>query len=144
MKNKKWIFIIIVFFIALCCTISYFIYINKHSEKNESQNTYSLKNIGNHTIEKDEIEVTDMQIHKNESQVEVITKINNNSSEKINGFFIVIELLNSKGDLITSIAKKINEFILPNNSITITNYITGIDNLQHIESAKIKKIEKYK
>ena len=145
MKNKKLILFIssfIIIFILLCIAV-YFFTDNKKNLQSSDPSTYTITSTENARIEKDEIEAEQIQIFKNDSQVEVITKLKNNSNKTINGYSIDIYVLNKEGKAVTSIVRTSKEKIKANDSIEFTSFITGIDNMETIESAKINSINKY-
>ena len=108
---------------------------------NEEQ-TVSLKSTEKNPIQKDDIEAKNIEIKNNGEEVQVETILKNNTNEKIEGFFIQIDLQNEAGETITTISEESKEVIEKNSEITLNNLVTGINNAMEIKKAEIVQIQK--
>ena len=159
MKKKKSLLILISILIIIILAIIIFFVIKHFNNVVEPSNTVENENTINNgysdtlpttniqssednPIEMNDIEATNIEIINNYGELQVLTTLKNNSNETINGFFIELALLDENDNTITSIAQNTEETIEPNNELTITNNVTGIDNNVSITNAKIISIEK--
>lgn len=144
MKNQKLVLIIfsIVIFLILLCIAIYFFTNNNKKSQSSNPNTYTIESTKKNKIEKDGLEVTNIEISKSTSEVKVVTTLVNNSNTSITGFFIEILLLDKDGKAITSIVKSSQEELGAKQTLVFTNYITGVKNMKKIETARIETLEK--
>lgn len=156
MKNKEYKISIGAVVIVIIIIIGIVFFINKQGKNedtnNEIQNNeqneestikkYKIQSTKNNRIEKDEIEATNLDITKTNDQLEIVTTLKNNSSEKVQGFFIRIGILDENDKTITTVAVNSEEVIEAKGEITITNYVVGLEEDVKIKNAKIIKLEK--
>ena len=147
MKNKKITVIISFIIIVIICFGVFFITRKNTTNETQSNNEIqqqTIKSTEENKIEKDELEVKEIKIQRNGSEIEVITTIINNSDSTINGFFMDIAILNKDGKVLTSVVANYKENIKPHKSINYKNYVTGEEiNVDDVVDAKIKLLEKY-
>ena len=155
--NKKMIIIIgAIILLAIVGVIVYFIITNNMNKQSESGNyssstsqngeiiekEYSIESTWINKIEKDGIEVSNMNLHAMGDQLQVTSTLKNNTSEKINGYYIEIDLLDKSGNQMTTIADNSTQEIEAGQSIEIQNSVIGIENADKVANAKIVRLEK--
>lgn len=157
MKNKKIYILIIVILIIVVFGIIYFKIQKDNSNKkdeliqssqenienteNQEDMTINIKSSNKNPIKLDEIEATNIEILCVANTLQVFTTLRNNSNEKINEFFIEMELLDEKGDRVTILAGKVEE-IEAKSEIVVNNNVAELSNGRKICNAKILSIEK--
>lgn len=156
MKNKKLLFSLIIIFIIffICFIIFYKIKISNNNDFNNSTNnelenestnliqTYTIKSSKDNPIEKDGLEATNIELTYSGGNVDVITTLQNNSENDIQGFFITVDLIDSNNKVITSFSDNSEETIKSHDTLTITNYITELNNFKDIKYASIRYLLK--
>ena len=143
MKNKKVLITIISIFIVIICLIVFFVIKNniKATDSSNNENYLSIQSTKEHKITKNGIEAENIELIKEPGRIKVVTTIKNYTDSTINNFFLEVKLLDANGNEVTSIAKNSNEKIPANQTIQITNYVSGVSNMQNITSAKIGLLE---
>lgn len=167
MENKKKIYIfsgILVLLVIIAVTI-FVVINNKDSNKNNDEdidmelsnesvdniqsNNYegtpqviTIKSTKENPIEKDNVEVTNIEITDNFGDLQVTTTLKNNSNEFLNGFFIEIDLLDKDGKVVTSISQDSEQKVEANTEFTFTTGVVQLPNAIDIVNARIKTIEK--
>ncbi len=153
--NKKLILIIVGILIIVTLLIALITtkLLNKNSlstsnESNSGEATVvdeyniNIKSTKKNKIEKDGVEVEEIKLQILGDQLQVITFLKNNSSEKLDGYFIELELLDESGKELTTIVKNSNDVIEAGATIELKNYVMGVENPEEIRGAKIKTLEK--
>lgn len=156
MKNKKLLFsLIIIFIIIFICFIIFFkIKSSNNNDFNNSTNNelenestdfiqkYKIESSKDNPIEKDGLEATNIELTYSNGDVDVITTLQNNSENDIQGFFITINLVDSNNKAITSFSDNSEETIKAHDTLTITNSITELNNFKDIKYASISYLLK--
>ncbi len=93
-------------------------------------------------IEKDNIEVTNIEIIDNFGDLQVTTTLKNNSNECLNGFFIEIDLLDKDGKVVTNICQDSEQRVESNTEVTFNTTIVQLDNAVDIVNARVKNVER--
>lgn len=143
MKNinkKKIILVLAILILIIMVFVIYFITKKNKSIENDNtnQNEYSIKN----PTKKDGISVTDIKVHEIGDQIEVVTTIKNNTSKKLNGLYIEIQLLDKDDNELTVIADNSREVIEAGKSKQIYNYVANTENQNKVAKAEIITLEK--
>ena len=165
MKFKKKI-ILIVFLIILIVLISFFtmnIILNNKKEngyeeilqkgpkqgglERESiepieEETITIQSTEENKIERDEVEVKNINIKIIGNIVNVSVTLQNNSNETLNGYYIEIELLDSEGNVKAVLTDNSKTTINAGETTVIENSIMDIDNSKEITNARIKELSK--
>lgn len=102
----------------------------------------NIKSTKENPIEKDNIEVTNVEIIDNFGDLQATSTLKNNSSEELNGFFIEIDFLDKDGNVVTSIAENSEQKVKPNEEFTFYNSVVEARNTGDIVTARISFIEK--
>lgn len=155
--NKKNILIVILILIILIL-ISYIIFgKNRKNEGliedddtiateemvgNSDEYDYEIRSTKENPLEKNGMEAKSIKLHAVGDQIEVTTILKNNTSELIKGYNITIDLINSRGNTVTTIAENSETEIGDGQSIELKNYVMGITNPKSITDAKIVELEK--
>lgn len=152
MKNKKVYIIITVIILILVASIGIICFMklkNKNiNSKNEVESNIiynketNIKSTQENPIKYEEIEATNIDVKYISGTLEIDTTLKNNSNDDIDGFFITIDLLDEKGNTVTSISDNSNEKIGANKEISIKNYVVEEENIDAICNAKIVSFEK--
>lgn len=155
--NKKKVIIAAVIILVLLVIALEMIFIIKKNNKNrvtpeatdtevaEAKNaleTFSIKNTKENPIEKDGIEAESINFTIIGDQLEVKTILKNTTNEDLNGYMIGIDLLDSKGDVVTSISDNSTDVIKAKQTKEVLNYVMGLEDPKQIVSAKITSLEK--
>lgn len=165
-RNKK-IYIIsgILIFLLIITVIIFTIKNNKTSNENNNENNdneisdeiveniqsnnyegmpqvITIKSTKENPIEKDNVEVTNIEIIENFGELQVTTTVKNNTNEILNGFFIEIYFLDKDGNEVTSISEDSEEKVEPNEEFSFYNSVTEIPNGKDIINARIGSLEK--
>lgn len=114
----------------------------QENNKETSSRKIPLKKSSNNSIKKDDIEVTNIEIINNTNDLQVKTTLKNHTSDKVEGFFIEIDLLDKSGNVVTSIAENSQETIEVNGELTLTNYVVEFADASKVVNAQIVSIEK--
>ena len=153
--KKKYLFLIL--FIILVILIIVFtlsrkkennIPNNTSNEVNSIDNsdvisqTVNIQSTHENPIEKDGLEAKNIEIVQNSSDLQVNTTLKNNSNEKIEGFFITINLLDENGNIITTLSENCEKTLEANEEYTISNSVVGIENKPSFTKAEITALEK--
>lgn len=93
-------------------------------------------------IEKDNIEVTNIEIIDNFGDLQVTTTLKNNSNECLNDFFIEIDLLDKDGKVVTNICQDSEQRVESNTEVTFNTTIVQLDNAVDIVNARVKNVER--
>lgn len=107
--------------------------------------TYDIKDVKQNNSDNSknsEISVEEMKILKQNSEIKVITILKNNSNKDIKGYYISLELLDDKGNRVTTISDNSDETIPANGTLNIINYASISEDMQNITDARVLKIEK--
>ena len=155
MNKKKVALAIVVILIAVVLVVFIATKVMK-KDGNSSENT--AKDIGEATvvdnynieiksskknkIEKDGIVAEEIKLQILGDQLQVLTKLKNESGEKLDGYLIEMELVDESGKSLTTIAKNSDEVVESGATVELENYVMGLDNPQDIRGAKIKTFEK--
>lgn len=115
-----------------------------NNEEIEDKNTFVIKSTKEMPIVKDGLEATKIKVRKVFNDYEITATIKNNTKEKVNGFYIEIFLLDSKGETVTYISENSDSIIEPNKNYILNSSITGLDKEIEISGAKIGTLEKNK
>lgn len=99
---------------------------------------YSIQN----AAEKDGIKATKIDFHVIGNQIEVVTSLKNDSGEKLNGYYIEINLLDKKNNIITTIADNSTDVIEAGASKDLYNYVVDAKDSDKIAKAEIVTLEK--
>lgn len=168
MENKKkkiYIFSGILVLLVIIAVTIFVVINNKDSNKNNDEdidmelsnesvdniqsNNYegtpqviTIKSTKENPIEKDNVEVTNIEITDNFGDLQVTTTLKNNSNEFLNGFFIEIDLLDKDGKVVTSISQDSEQKVEANTEFTFTTGVVQLPNAIDIVNARIKTIEK--
>ena len=167
MKNKKGRIIIIGIIVILLLIALFFIVLSKKNNlfsnitkqeiekntKNEEINsdnnseviltsTMIIKSTKEKPIEKDGIEISNMQIVIKTNELNVETTLKNNTNEDLNGFFIHIDLLDENNKRITSITEGSDEILKAHGEIKLYNNVSGLKKNSEIKDIKIVELEK--
>lgn len=159
MKNKKILLTLISILIVIILAIVVFFVVRYfNSSKGESYDEIDLNTINNgygdtlptvniqstteNPIEMDDVEASNIKIINNYGELQVSTTLKNNSNETLSGFFIELSLLDENGNTVTNISLNSDESIEPNQELTISNNVAGLEPELNISSAKILSIEK--
>ncbi len=102
----------------------------------------TIKSTKENPIEKDNVEVTNIEITDNFGDLQVTTTLKNNSNEFLNGFFIEIDLLDKDGKVVTSISQDSEQKVEANTEFTFTTQVVQLPNAVDIVNARVKSIEK--
>lgn len=156
MKNKK-IYILIILVLIIIFSIIYFKIQKDNSdnknelvqnsqesiedEKNQEDMTINIKSSKEHPIKLDEIEATNIEIKCVSNTLQVFTTLKNNSNEKLDDFYIEMELLDEKENKVTTLYGKVDG-IEAQSEIVVNNNVTELSNGREICKAKIVSIEK--
>ncbi len=108
----------------------------------DGENHIDLKSSKHGKIEKDDIEIEELDIKIIGDQLEVILKLKNNSKETVKEASIDIALLDSSGNKITSFLAITSQELKPNKSIEEKYYLVEVETPELIRNAKIISIEK--
>ena len=103
---------------------------------------YLIESNSDNKIEKDGIEAQKIYIKSYEDELEIKTTIKNNSSERINGYMIEIDLLDADGNVLTTISENSTEGIDAGESKEMINYVVGLEKQEQIRNAKITSFDK--
>lgn len=168
MKNKKkkiYIFSGILALLVIIVVTIFAVINNKDDKKNNNEdidmelsnesvdnipsNNYegdpqviTIKSTKENPIEKDKVEVTNIEIIDNFGDLQVTTTLRNNSNEILNGFFIEIDLLDKDGKVVTSISQDSEQKVEANTEFTFSTGVAQLPNAVDIVNAKVKSIEK--
>lgn len=104
--------------------------------------TTNLQSTSDHPIRNDVIEATNIEIVNTLGDLKITTTLKNHSNEAVEGFFIVIDLVDENGETVTTIAKNSNDTIEANGEFILTNYASQPNDKQTIKDAKITSLEK--
>ena len=115
-----------------------------NNDEIEDKNTFVIKSTKDSPIVKDGLEATKIKVRKVFNDYEITATIKNNTKEKVNGFYIEIFLLDSKGDTVTYISENSDSIIEPNKNYILNSSITGLDKEIEISGARIGTLEKNK
>lgn len=166
MKNKKMVIVLIVILIIISIGVLIFSLTQKSVNNNTTNNiinnavdttssnenadesnslstqTYTIKSSKDKPIEMEGLEAIKVQLIYTDEQLEVITTLQNNTEEDIQGFYISLRLLDENNNIITYISYNSEETIKSHNTITFNNYITGLDNAEDIKDVAINHLIK--
>lgn len=167
MKHKKIVYIcIVVILIIVLAVVAFCMIQSNHTKDNTPEEnvqsnvssesvgeianpgedmgiqTITLKSTSDNPIQKDNIEASNIEIINTLGDLKIITTLKNNSNEAVEGFFIVIDLLDENGEVVTTIAKNSNDKIEANGEFVLTNYASQPTDKKSIKSAKITSLEK--
>ena len=155
-KNNKMVIIGVIILLIIMGVIIYFIITNSMKKQREfdsnnesttqadeiKESEYSITSTDNNKIEKDGFEVSNINLHAMGDQLQVVSTLKNNTSEKVDGYYIEIDLLDKSGNQMTTIADNSTQGIEAGQSIEIQNSVIGIENADKVASAKIVTLEK--
>ena len=103
---------------------------------------YTIESTSENKIEKDGIEAQSIYIKSYTNELEIKTTLKNNSSEKVEGYMIEIELLDDEGNTMTTISDNSQEVLEAGETKEMLNYVVGLENQDQIRNAKIISLEK--
>ena len=109
---------------------------------NTVNGTVTVKSTEEKPILLNEVEATNIEIIRvNSNNLEIHTTLKNNSDEDINGFFIVVGLLDKDGNQINVIAQNSEEVIKANSELVIYNN-ASVEDTQKVVDARMITFEK--
>lgn len=160
-NKKKYIFSGILILLLIIIVIIFVIRNNKNNNENpnneisneavenipsnkieEVSKVINIKSTKENPIEKDNVEVTNVEIIDNFGDLQVTSTLKNNNSEELNGFFIEIDFLDEDGNVVTSIAENSEQKVKQNEEFTFYNSVVELNNAGDIVTARISFIEK--
>ena len=100
-----------------------------------------IKSSAANPIKKDGLEATNIEIQNYGSNLVINTTIKNHTKEKIDGFYIEIELLDKDGNAVTMIAENSKAVIEAGGEYLLENG-AGTENGQNIVNARIRTLRK--
>ena len=116
---------------------------NKYSNNYDGiPQTIIIKSTKENPIEKDNVEVTNIEVIESLGELQVTTTLKNNTNETLNGFFIEIYFLDKDGNEITSISEDSEKKVEPNEEFSFYNTVAEIPNGKDIINARIGSLEK--
>lgn len=110
-------------------------------DENQEDVTINIKSDSEHPIKLDEIEATNIEIKCVSNTLQVFTTLKNNSNEKLDDFYIEMELLDENENKVTTLYGKVDG-IEAHSEKVINNNVTELNNGRKICKAKIVSIEK--
>lgn len=154
--NKKKVIIVVMAVLVILAIVFGIIFIIKKNNKNNATDTtdtesaeaeatletFSIKNSSKNVLKKDGIEVESIDFRIIGEELEVKTIIKNNTKEDLNGYMLDIDLLDRKGNVVTSISDNSTDVLKARKTKEILNYVVDLDDPKQIVSAKITSFEK--
>ena len=146
-QNKLFIIVILIVIILLGLGVRKALQVKKNEKVDLGEITkysgMSIESTKEHPIEKDGIEVKKIEfVSEGQNQLKVKAEMKNNTGEELDGYLIVISLLDKEENVISSISNNSEDKIENNEKFEFEAGIDIVDFEVEIASAKIDYLDK--
>ena len=138
MKKNKVIIIIAIVIAFIFLLIGFLLRNPQESDNDEWEIVYNIKSSKENPIQKEDVEVENIDIVQRNGQVKTVYTLKNNSNKKIKEFFIAFELLDENNNVVTTVAGSINKPIRAKGKATYESYTSFPYEKIKITSARIE------